>query len=170
MAQKLSINIPSRSGSPSPPTDGSHSQKSELQLQFEDAINRVTTDGASSREDYDDDDDDACSSYDGDNELPEVTDDAGQTIYSPGPYAEFASQNPYADVAGNQDSGSQWGNMLVCQTLIVPVRFESHEEALSRLSSQLESVHNVIRAEESAALQFLKGLSLDGGDSESDED
>ncbi|KAI0599607.1 hypothetical protein F4775DRAFT_600123 [Biscogniauxia sp. FL1348] len=162
MSQQLSIRIPSRSGSPAPAT--ASSQKSDLQLQFADILIRVTGTTTKSREAEDDDNDDACSSYDEDeaeDQIPEA-----DTADSPDSYAEFAFLNPYTADASSQGNPGGLAR-VVCQTVKVPVRAESHEEALSRLSSQLDSMHSVIRAEESAALRFLR--TLFPGDEEAEE-
>ncbi|KAI1635214.1 hypothetical protein F4809DRAFT_614831 [Biscogniauxia mediterranea] len=170
MSRQISIQIPSRSGSPASAT--ASSQKSNLQLQLADILVRVTTGSttttnSSEEEEEEDDEDDVCSSYDEDeheDELPEAI-----AASSPDLYAEFAFLNPYASAAAAAASSQRNPSgpaRVVCQTVEVPARAESHDEALTRLSSQLDLVHSVIRSEEAAALRFLRTLALSGAEAE----
>ncbi|KAI1486199.1 hypothetical protein F5X96DRAFT_673903 [Biscogniauxia mediterranea] len=167
MSRQISIQIPSRSGSPASAT--ASSQKSNLQLQLADILVRVTgsttttnsSEGEEEEDDYDDGDD-ACSSYDEDEHEDDELPEAVAASSSPDLYAEFAVLNPYASAAASsQRNPSGPAARVVCQTVeVLPARAESHDEALTRLSSQLDSVHSVIRAEEAAALRFLRTLAL----------
>ncbi|CAJ2503362.1 Uu.00g107560.m01.CDS01 [Anthostomella pinea] len=167
MPPRLSIQIPPRCGSPALATSATLTP-SELQLNLNEILRRLTT----SSEDADDMDDDRSHYGDSvdDKESPQdatVDDD----MLSPDSYAEFSSLNPYDATGDNEDlamstsTEEQWSEMPVHQTLVVPVHVESLEETLARLSSELDSEHQAIQADESAALELLQSLCGDiGGD------
>ncbi|KAI5918450.1 hypothetical protein F4810DRAFT_691931 [Camillea tinctor] len=161
MPHQLSIQIPSRTSSPTPTTTRSHKS---LQRQFADILIRVTGSPTKPFSTIDNNDDDACSSYDeNENENEHEDRDLEPSASAPettekeamaASYAEFAALNPYR--ARTLEENEAAADVAVRQTITI---MESHDEALLRLSSQLDSVHELIKAEECAALRFLQRLS-----------
>ncbi|KAH9905461.1 hypothetical protein F4778DRAFT_730068 [Xylariomycetidae sp. FL2044] len=175
---QLSIQIPTRAVSPTPPTHASGPEKSELQLKLSAFLNKLTSENNNNEKKINKveyhDDDDLGSNYGSDDESPFLVVDeeeeteanlsdedeeevvtGGSGMSSPASYIEFSSMNPYRH---NHDAKTEekWGQTPVKQTIVVPVRVETMEQTLARLSSQLESTHSAIRAEESAALRYLQ--------------
>lgn len=117
-------------------------------------------------EPYNDDmDDDVFSSYgDGDNATETTT--ADESLESgrstPEHYVEIATTNPYSKEC--RDSAEQTGKYMdststdtdiVNVTLDTPVRTETMEEALSRLSRELELAHREIEEDQAAVLRHI---------------
>lgn len=113
----------------------------------------------------DDMDDDILSSYGDSNDTEETTnvEDSPESGRStPEHYIEIATANPYDK--DNRDSAGQTGKSMeptntdtvtVTVTVEVPVRKETMEEALSRLSRELELAHRGIEEDQAGVLRDL---------------
>ncbi|RYP60474.1 hypothetical protein DL771_010504 [Monosporascus sp. 5C6A] len=115
---------------------------------------------------------DACSDYGEDDATETAEAFQGSGRSSQEHYAEIAAMNPYDDAFDKDQSQvsehkGEYFNLPVRQTATVPVRAETMEEALARLSNDLESAHKQIDEHQSAALQHIEALTL--GESSGDD-
>ncbi|KAI1073534.1 hypothetical protein F5B20DRAFT_597394 [Whalleya microplaca] len=169
MAPRLTISIPQRS---STAVDNSCSRAmSNLQQELEGLINKVTADYTSlvtpqsdgnNNNDDDDDNDDVRSTYDEEEKLEDIFSPvsfSSSGASSPASYVEVAVTNPYNDDQEDRSGSKQWSDEPVCQTITVPAHIESIDEIKSRLSSQLDSAFEEVKAGELAALQSIQRLS-----------
>ncbi|RYP41259.1 hypothetical protein DL767_001113 [Monosporascus sp. MG133] len=173
-----SIQVPSRFGSSTAMSpSSSKSRVSTLRSRFEFLVNRNTTaprppkveaiskHGKDAVEAEEPEEEDACSDYGEDDATETAVSFQHLGRSSPEHYAEIAAMNPYEEARGKDQSQDpehkgEYFDLPVHQTVTMPVRAEAMEEALARLSNDLESTHKQIEEDQSAALQHLKALAL----------
>ncbi|RYP02909.1 hypothetical protein DL764_005525 [Monosporascus ibericus] len=154
----------------------SKSRVNALRSRFEFLVNRNTTAPRQSEVEaiskHDEDavqakerEKDACSDYGEDDATETAEAFQGPSRSSPEHYAEIAAMNPYEDAHGKDQSQEpehkgEYFDLPVHQTPTMPMRAENIDEALARLSNDLESAHRQIEEDQSVALQHLKALAL----------
>ncbi len=169
----LSIEIFSRSGSvdmsasSSSSSSNSASRVSALRSQFESLVTRrnstaprtpkkqkTSEASISERVNTEENEEDVCSNYGDDDDTVEAAEEFHNSDrLTPEHYTDIAATNPYGEDSEDQKKGE-------CVPVTEPQCAETMEEALARLSSELEQAHQAIENGKEAVLQQLKELAL----------